>query len=176
MTTCLFRAASADANPATRPADPVGEMRELNLPAFNFTYLSGETSIAGLPQFIDKMIANLNAEMEVGQIKVAGPVIFIYHGMTQEPNRKFTMEIGVVSKGDAKPPEGFKVRKLEPFHCAAVLYTGPVAGIGAAWGKLYGAMGTARLQPAEESREMYVYWEGSESPNNVIWVQAGLSK
>ena len=68
----------------------------------------------------------------------------------------------------------FKVRELPKFKCATILYTGPGPRIGEAWVKLYKAIGDKGLTPTDEERELYLYWEGVDSPNNIVQVMVGV--
>ena len=91
-----------------------------------------------------------------------------------DPNKPFTLDIGVIVKDGNPKPDGIQLNKVGPLHCASVLYTGPIAQIAQAYGKLYGELGRRGLQPTDVSREVYLYWEGPDSVNNVIQVQADL--
>jgi hypothetical protein len=37
-------------------------------------------------------------------------------------------------------------------------------------------MSSADMKPARETREHYLYWEGVDSPNNVVMIQVVLQK
>jgi hypothetical protein len=50
-----------------------------------------------------------------------------------------------------------------------------VTQLSAAYGKLYGEIARRGLQPTDVSREVYLYWEGRESDNNLIQIQADLT-
>jgi hypothetical protein len=45
--------------------------------------------------------------------------------------------------------------------------------IGEAWQKFV-AIAQTKGEPTEESRELYLYWEGHDSPNNIIELEMGL--
>lgn len=54
---------------------------------------------------------------------------------------------------------------------ATAYYTGSVKHMGQAAGKLYEIMMANNLRPTNQYREIYLYWEGPESPNNVVEIQ-----
>jgi hypothetical protein len=72
--------------------------------------------------------------------------------------------------------QGVDLVKVPAPHCATLLYTGSVAGLGDAFGKLYGDIGRQGLEATDVCREVYLYWEGRESPNNIIQIQAELAQ
>jgi effector-binding domain-containing protein len=59
--------------------------------------------------------------------------------------------------------------------CATLIYRGSVAHLKEAFGKLYHEIDARGLTPSGVSREVYLYWEGVDSPNNVIQLRAGLN-
>jgi hypothetical protein len=50
-----------------------------------------------------------------------------------------------------------------------------VAHLKEAFGKLYGEVGARGLVPTADCREIYLYWEGPDSTNNVIQLQAQVN-
>ena len=104
-----------------------------------------------------------------------GPYVFTYHGASSDPNKQFTLDIGVIVKDGNAKPDGIQLIKVGPLHCATVVYSGPAAQLPQAYGKLYGEIGRRSLQPTDICREVYLYWEGPNSVNNLIQLQADLS-
>ena len=84
----------------------------------------------------------------------------------QDVKARLSVLDGTEAQGD------FKVRRLEPFKCATVLYGGPISSIPKAYEKVFGGLGGAT--PTGETREYYFHFEGVESPNNVQLVAVGL--
>ena len=75
---------------------------------------------------------------------------------------------------DAPAVEGFKIVKLDAFKCATILFTGPLSQIKDAYCKLFDCLGAAGLKFKGGFREVYLYWEGPESLNNVVQIQAAI--
>jgi len=69
------------------------------------------------------------------------------------------------------PSGQFKVRTLDAFHCATLIYSGSMSSLENGYESLINQMLEARLSPGDESREMYLFWEGPESPNDVLQIQ-----
>jgi len=90
-------------------------------------------------------------------------------------DKEFTLDIGVIVKDGTPKPDGFQMITVGSSSCATVIYAGDLSQLGHAWGKLYGEIGRRGLQPTDVCREVFLYWEGRESANNLIQLQAELS-
>ena len=73
-----------------------------------------------------------------------------------------------------RPFGRFKVRPLAALRCASVTYTGPVPTIDKAYDRLIPAVQGAGLITTDETRELYLNWEGPDSPNDQVLVAIGL--
>jgi len=153
----------------------VGDVRVQNLKAYTYAFVSTQTSLNKLQDAIAELMPRIDAAMDSGALRPIGGVVFTYHGATQDPTKPFTLDIGVMVKDGNAKPDGIQLIKVGPLYCATVIYTGPAAQLGQAYGKLYGEIGRHGWQASDVSREVYLYWEGAESVNNVIQVQADLS-
>jgi effector-binding domain-containing protein len=165
--------------PAKEPAKDaagqvVGESREQTLRATAFAHVTVKTSIQKIGEVASKTLEKVAKLMSDNKIFPVGPPMFVYHGASPDPAAEFTLDIGYLVPDDAKAAGDLKVTKLEKFHCMSVLYTGSVKGIAAAYGKVYPDLSNAGHTPTSESRELFLYWEGEDSPNNVIQVSAGI--
>jgi hypothetical protein len=160
---------AADEKPA-KDSDAVGAIRHQTLKGFTYFYKGTETDFDGIKETVEKIIPELHKALAEGKIDVRGPIVFIYHGITLDPKAKFKLEIGRPVDEGTKPQGDFKVRDVPEYHCASVLYSGALAGIGGAFEKLYT---DAPPNMTDEAREMYLYFESPESPNNVVHVSLG---
>ncbi len=159
---------------ATRPADYlIGEMHVQTLPAITYLYGSGQTTLEEIAKTVEQLLPGLLKSVEEGKTHGAGGPLFIYVGM-EDMSKPFTLQVGMPVKEGTQGFGEYKVRKLGEYKCATVLLTGSVAHLGEAYEKLMGAMEKAKLTPAGESRESYLYWEGAESANNVVQIQMGI--
>jgi effector-binding domain-containing protein len=177
--TCLvgtsLLAAEPSTKPATQPADClVGEMRIQTLAQAHYVYATTQTTLATITDAITKLMPSLEKLITDGKVKPSGPVVLVYQGATGDPAQKFALEVGIVVAKDQQPVDDFKVRKLAAQKSATVLFTGAPRNIGKAWEKLMGSLFAAGHQPDGEMREYYLYWEGVESPNNVVLIQVGI--
>lgn len=160
---------------APKPAEYlIGEMHQQTIPAQDYIYGSAETTFEKLGEVVNKFIPLLVAGIQEGKIIQKGPAMFVYKGLGEDMSKPFTLEVGWCVTDKAKEAGELKVRKTAEFKCATILYTGALANIGKAYEKLMPLVFAAGLQPSGESREMYLYFESPESPNNVVQIQMGV--
>lgn len=152
----------------------VGDSREQTLRATTFAHVTVKTSFQKIGDVASKTLEKVAKLMSEDKIFPVGPPMFVYHGATPDPTSEFTLDIGYIVPDDAKAAGDLKVTKLDKFHCMSILYTGSVKGVSAAYGKVYPDLSNAGHTPTSESREIFLYWEGEDSPNNVIQVSAGI--
>ena len=153
----------------------VTKPRVQTLKETNYLYVSTETSLGKMQPVIEQSMKDLKAAMEKNKINPSGAPVFVYHGATGQPDTPFTLDIGFPVADKVTAPENLKVRKLESPKSATVLYSGKLTDIGEVYRDLYSTlMSSADMKPASESREHYLYWEGVDSPNNVVMIQVLL--
>jgi hypothetical protein len=161
---------------AASPAPLIGEVNVQTFPALNYYHVATETSFAKIGDTVGKAMQELSEAGQAGAVRGIGPTMLVYEDahFDAKPDRVFKMQAGILAAEGAKPMGNFKLRKTEPFKCATVLYTGPVGGQGQAYQKLYPAIARQGLTRTNEEREMCLYWEGYDSPNNVFLIQVGI--
>ena len=135
-------------------------------------YREVETSLSEMGQTVGPILEQLNALVKEKKVVFDGAAVFVYQGASADPNQKFKLQVSFAVAEDTTPQGEFKVRKLEPFKCATVLFGGPMASISKAYEKVYGGLGGNT--PTGESREYYLNWEGVESENNVELIAVGI--
>ena len=171
------RRAPAPRPPAAPPPAPaeyvVGPMHVQTLPPITYLYGTARTTFADIDQPVNRFLPALQKSADDGQIKLAGPPLFIYHDV-REPNQPFTLDVGFPVAPDTRPPAQFQLRQTREFRCATRLFTGPMSRIDRAYEKLGPGVTAAGYAPTGETRELYLYWEKPESPNNVIQLQMGI--
>lgn len=175
---CIFSyVTAAGPAPATQPSHSpdfvVSDMRVQTLAGFSYLYSSSQTTFDKIGEAVGKTLPQLEAAMKDGKFHPTGPLIFTYRDV-KDMSQPFTLDIGY-----AVPPEtaafgDFKLRKEDAFKCATVIYSGPIMRISEGFQKLMTDMTDAKLTPAGPAREYYLYWEGMESPNNVVLIQIAI--
>ncbi len=171
--------------PTTAPAAPaardpgendfvISPMRVQEMRQTNYMYKSFETSFGEMGDQIHATMTELIGGIKSGDVPVTGPAIFVYHGATPDPTKKFTLEIGFQVDESAKDWNDFKVKKLDEFRCASVLFGGSVQNMPAAYQQVFADLTGAGHVPTGESRELYLMWEDETSVNNVVLIQIGI--
>ena len=127
-----------------------------------------------MPEVMKKLIPHLQESAKQAGAIAGGPIILVYHGMTQDPNAKFEVEAGLIVPVGTKAGGDAEVRQLEPFKCAGMVYTGQPALVGKAYEALIPAMMAGGSMPNMEMRQMILYFESEDSPNNMMLIQMGI--
>lgn len=157
------------------PEPSIGRMHIQTFAPMEYCYGSIETDFKGMVQPLGKFLGDIGKAAEEGKVKIRGPVMHVYYDSPHlKPDQRFKMETGFKVLEGAKPGGNLKIRKTPRFKGATMLYVGPGKRIGDAWQKLAAAVAEARLTPTGEERELYLYWESDDSPNNVVQVQMGV--
>jgi effector-binding domain-containing protein len=159
---------AGDAKPAYHLSEPIYKELKAIKP---YVYTSAKTTIPKIKETVQKSLDPLFAKH--GSL-VNGPLIFVYHGITQDHSKQFEMEMGFPAREEPKDLAGFKSRPLAPFKCVSVYYTGGLANIGKAYEAVIPALFKMGYKPTDENREVYLFWEDNESPNNVTEIQIGV--
>jgi len=194
FTMCVLLCGITWAGPTTKPADKpaappakpdpaagapdeqfiVSKMRIQDFKPRNYLFAETTTTIAQIGPVVMEIIPKLEQAIKDGKVEVKGPAVFVFQGATADVNKPFTLQVGFLVADDTKDVGEFKVRQLDQFHCATVLFSGAVANVTQAYQQLYTDLFAAGLKPTGESREYYLYWESPESPNNVQLIQVGV--
>jgi effector-binding domain-containing protein len=163
--------------PATQPAAYlVTPMRVAQFKGSDsYCYVEAETTFADLKQTIDQLLPKIEAAMNSGRVQPQGGLIFVYQGATTDPSKSFRLQVGVPTRGAVgEAPDGAMIRKLQPLRAASVIFSGELLDLPQAYQKLYAELFAAGLTPTGETRELYLYWEGPESNNNVVLILAAV--
>lgn len=160
--------------PSSRASVSVSAMTVQTVPGQNFFYESARTTALDLQHTIDRITADLAQAVNDGTVSFVGPCTFVFRGRSAELRRPFTVEVGFAVPEGTRPFGHFQVRKLPAFHCAVVTFSGPGSLIDKAYDKLDPAVDAARLRRTDEVREVYLKWEGPDSPEDQILVGIGV--
>jgi hypothetical protein len=153
----------------------IGEMFLETIPARRYLCAELETDFAGMgPPLIEKLTAMIEGAREA-KVSLLGGTVHVYHGAPHRtPDMTFRMETGFFVWDGEVGFGDFEVRELPELRCASLIYVGPVTRLGDAWQAIYRAARARGLTPTEDERELTLYWESAESPNNVFQVQLGV--
>jgi effector-binding domain-containing protein len=153
----------------------IGTLVVQTIPAKQYLQGGFETDFKSMGEPVVKTLTELIEAGKESKVGLHGPVIHYYYGAPhRDPEKRFKMETGFFVPAESPEVGTFKPRELPTFKFATILYIGPATRIGDAWQELYRSVRNQRLTPTDEERELYLYWEGVESPNNVVQVQLGV--
>jgi len=153
----------------------IGKLVVQTIPAKHYLQGEFETDFQSMGEPVVKTLTELMEAARENKIGLHGPVIHYYYGAPhRDPEKRFKMETGFFVPAETADVGAFKLRELPAFKCATMLYIGPATRIGDAWQELYRSARGQGLTPTDEERELYLYWEGVDSPNNIVQVQLGV--
>ena len=159
-----------------RAADPAphSEIRIKETAPRNYLCMKKELKIDEMHEFAQEAITKLLETATEARLGQGGPVMFTYFNFQGDPNQTFTAEIGLpIAKEGAPKTEGLYVRKAPKSKCASAIFQGPLPKLGEAW-QSFAAGAAAKGELTGESRELYLYFEAFDSPNNIVELQMGL--
>lgn len=154
----------------------VSPMTVRTLKGGTFLYRSVEADMQNSATLIETEMKSLGEEMKSAKIMPIGSPVFVFQNPTTETGKAFAIEMGFPVAADTNAPAGSKVRSLEPLRAATVMFSGPTTALAGAYEQMYQQIGQAGLTPGTELRQYSLYWEGVDSPNNVMLLQVGLEK
>jgi effector-binding domain-containing protein len=154
---------------------PLTEVRVKDMAPRQFLCAKKQLKIAEMHEFATATVQKLIEKATELKLAQSGPIMITYFNFHGDPEQTFTAEIAVpIFAENANSAGGdFYVRKTDKFKCASTIFQGPLTGRGEAW-QNFAQKATTKGEPTEESRELYLYWEAFDSPNNIIELQLGL--
>jgi len=135
------------------------------------------TTLANITKDVGELPNQLAAELIPAGIMPTGPMMFLYDGVTPDPNNEFDLRIALpVSTDDAARYKGpYKSQRLEPFHFVETVLYGDIAQLGPkAYEPLLANIGKARMPMTGFAREVYQNFVDLESDDNETRVQVGV--
>jgi effector-binding domain-containing protein len=176
MKTLLVLGLALSFSVVLRAADPAPttDVRVKETAARTYLCVKKEVKLADLAEFAPEGVTQLMekaTELRLGQ---GGPIMLTYYNFSGDPAQTFTAEIGLpVWKKDVDKSAGVYIRNVPKLKCASAIYQGPLTKIGDAWHS-FATTAMSKGETTGESHELYLYWEGKDSPNNIIEMQMVL--
>jgi len=135
------------------------------------------TTLAKINDDVAELPNQLSADLIPAGILPTGPMMFLYDGVTLDPNKEFDLRIGLpVSKDDAARYKGpYKSYRLEPFDFVETVLHGDIAQLGPnAYEPLFSNIGKAGMTMTGLSREVYQNFVELDADDNETRVQIGV--
>jgi len=147
----------------------IGEVRFLTTPEVRFFRTTVSAPFDKLDDVLDPLLTELEDAKAVAGIGHLGPIVIRYFEVG-EP-QVFRMDAGVPVSDDVVAAGEAEIEVLPSIRCAALIFWGSLAHIGAAYGALNRAIADAGLKNRGEGREWHLHFEGDSSPHNIIMLQ-----
>ena len=101
-------------SPPPSPASSVTDVRIQDLKDYSYAFVSTQTTLNKLQDAIALLMPRIDAAVDSGALRVMGSYVFTYHGASQDPNKQFTLDIGVIVKDTNAKPDGIQLMKVGP--------------------------------------------------------------
>ncbi|MEO1236009.1 MAG: GyrI-like domain-containing protein [Planctomycetota bacterium] len=134
-----------------------------------------EATFADFPIALGQAFGPVNRAIAEHGIQTTGPAIFIYEGTTSDPQAPFTLTTGFPTAEGTEAPAGLALRTLPAVRVVSAYYTGSLRDIGEAWRIFNEQVADAGYPTGGTAYELYLYWEGDDSDNNVVELQLTLN-
>ena len=138
-------------------------------------YHSEETTLNGIHDVARREIENMYKEAaELGLNEVA-PMQFVYHGVDDNPDTKFTLEIAIVVD-EEKPYNGkYRFKTLDGFKCAATTHNGSINELAKTYDKFMPELYKSGVKMTSHCREVYHKYLTEDSADNITEIQIGIN-
>ena len=158
------------------PASEASEVRLRSMAPITYVYVETETTFDKIGEAIGEAMPKITQAATDGKFRLTAPFVLTYpNGVPHlTPDKPFKVQIGLKAEGEAAASGDVKVRTTEQFRAATTIYSGSPTGVAAAYEKLLPAIRESGLEPSGEVREFTFYWEGFDSPNNIVLIQIGV--
>jgi len=152
----------------------LGEVCFRTMDGFRYYHVSGPCDHSRIPETFGVLGQRINDSLTGAKAGLVGPEVARY--LDAVPGTTWTLQVGHQLTNEAEEsPGGAEIEELPPFRCAAMVYQGGVGHFAEAIGRLSEAVKLQCLELGREYREHYLYWEGPDSPNNVMLLQFGVA-
>jgi len=153
----------------------ISQMRVLTMGEITFFYVMNQpTAFANLDRDLDLLLDSLYRAKTQANLAEVGPDITRYYPAGIDQPDLFLMEVGIPVKPGTLPAGDAQVRILPPYHCAGLLLWGSLMHMGQTHTTLIQAIKEAGLERTGEYREWNYWFEGVDSPHNLLGLYMGI--
>lgn len=141
-----------------------------------FTALTFTTraTLQTLSQHVGGVAENLHLEANRLNLEIAGPIQWIYTGVTGDETKEFQLDIVLPIRKPGEQPNGFSYQVHPAFRCMSYTYTGPWSNFGELYDTLFGQLHRDGYQNDERVREVYLVMDFENPARCITEIQIGL--
>ncbi len=144
-------------------------------PEQDFFFLTSDATQKTMPEVMGKLMPRVTeAAKAAGIAPPSGPVLLVMNGLAPDPDARFEVEVGFICTPEIKASGDAQVRKLEPFKCVSMVYTGGFENMAKGYQSLFTGIMSNGKMPTMAIRQMVLYFEGESSTNNIMLFQVGI--
>ncbi len=150
-------------------------MEAKNVETTKVFYHSEVTTLNGIHDVAVREIDAMYKEAEKTGLKEIAPMQFVYYGLDDKPDTKFTLEIAIVVD-EEKPYAGkYKFKDLTGFKCVSTIHKGSINKLGKTYEKFMPELFKSGNKMTDQSREVYHNYVEQDSPENITEIQIGVN-
>jgi effector-binding domain-containing protein len=136
-------------------------------------YRTMQTTLSEMIQYVLTTPAEMYQEAIKEGIEIAGPQVWVYHGMDGNPNTRFTLEIALPVIKSVK--SNLKFKELPAFKCASIIHKGDWGKLKDSYEKIISEIYSSGNSMNKICREVYNIVESPDSVNNITEIQIGIN-
>jgi catechol 2,3-dioxygenase-like lactoylglutathione lyase family enzyme/predicted transcriptional regulator YdeE len=143
-------------------------------PAFTALCFSTPATLLTLSQHAPGVAQSLHREADRLNLKVAGPIQWIYTGVNGDETAEFQLEIVLPIHQPGESSDEFSYQTFLPFRCASHTHTGPWSDFGEVYNALFAQLYREGYQNDGRVREVYAVVDFKNWANCVTEIQLGI--
>ncbi len=159
--------------PASAPASVTEVLDKTSRPS-HYAFISAQTTGKDLVTTVAALEKKITDAVQDGSLHPTGPMILTFHGAPADPDKPFTLDVGIVVGHLQTAPEGIKVTAVAPYRFLTVTVTGGPPEVLGGYEKIAAAIAARHLTASGISRQIIQHWESPGSANNVTMLRVGI--
>ena len=138
--------------------------------------VSTKVTLKTIMQDIGTLPEELLQDMQNQDVVADGPMIFVYRGCS-DCEQPFDLDITQPVASSDNYKGKYEAKTLEPFKCVERTYNGSMHEMSAKGYEPFMAdVEKSGLNLSDQCREIYTFYEGPDSDNNITEIQLGIAE
>ena len=157
--------------PASAPGYSVGLVQPAKLAETTIAYETVHATMEECGEPIAKAFPELYAKLQAAHIAPKGSPIVIFKSLQNKGGTPVDIDVAVPLPANTVAPEGFQVRVLPSIPSVTAIIRGPFSSLKDAYLQFFSELAMTGKVPQGELRQRTLYYEGPNSPNNIVLVE-----